>query len=487
MKPIMIAGTSSDAGKSIINAGLCRIFRQDGLQPAPFKAQNMSLNSYATPEGFEIGRAQAVQAEACGIPCHTDMNPVLLKPTGDLQSQVILNGKPIGNRSAKDYFQSQSQKPLFDAAFEAFERLSRKFSPIVMEGAGSIAELNLKHRDIVNMPMAVRAGASVILVCDIERGGVFASLYGSVMLLEPHERQHIKGFIINKFRGDISLFDEGRRIIEEKTGIPVLGVIPWYNHIQIDDEDSVALMKKCRKANPESPVNICVIALPYLSNFTDFNALQRIDGVNLYFSADNAEVEKADIIILPGSKNTIGDLQFLHQSGLSQVVTNHYRHKNKTVVGICGGYQMMGNVVKDPYVIEGVENQCKGLGLLPVETVIETEKTTCQVSFRFRDSDESCMGYEIHMGQSLIGDASPVNVTACGQSEGAWLNERCWGTYMHGIFDNVAPVRSLLRAYPVSVDQLINNHHFKEQQYDLLANHLRQHLDMDVIYKILEQ
>jgi len=482
----MIAGTSSDAGKSIVNAGLCRIFKHDGYHPAPFKAQNMSLNSYATPEGFEIGRAQAVQAEACGIPCHTDMNPVLLKPTGDLQSQVILNGKPIGNRSAKDYFQSQSQKPLFDAAFEAFQRLNERYSPIVMEGAGSIAELNLKHRDIVNMPMAVRTGAAVILVTDIERGGVFASLYGSVMLLEPHERELVKGIIINKFRGDISLFDEGRRIIEEITGVPVLGVIPWYNHIEIDDEDSVALMKKQRKASSEGKVNVCVIALQHLSNFTDFNMLQRINGAHLYFSNEIDEVEKADIIIIPGSKNTISDLQFLHQSGLVQVIVNHYYNKNKTVVGICGGYQMMGEKVFDPDGVEGVVNQCDGLGLLPVETVIESEKRTCQTHFRFRDTDEQCIGYEIHMGKSIVGDkASSVNTLADGTTEGAWLNERCWGTYLHGIFDNVAPLHSLLKPYDVDVSQLVNNHHFKEKQYDLLANHLRTHLDMDAIYKIL--
>ena len=262
---LFIAGTCSDAGKSIITAGLCRIFKQDGLSPAPYKAQNMSLNSYATPEGLEIGRAQAVQAEACGIACHTDMNPVLLKPTGDLNSQVIVNGKPVGNRSAKEYFTSEHQKPLFDKAYEAFERLASRYNPIVMEGAGSIAELNLRHRDIVNMPMALRVGASVILVTDIERGGVFASVYGSIMLLPPNERALIKGIIINKFRGDISLFDEGRRIIEEITGVPVLGVVPWFNHIHIEEEDSVALAKKQNSAI-DGLINICVVALPRMSN-----------------------------------------------------------------------------------------------------------------------------------------------------------------------------------------------------------------------------
>lgn len=481
---LFIAGTGSDVGKSTLVAGLCRIFKQDGLNPAPYKAQNMSLNSYATPNGLEIGRAQAVQAEACGIACHTDMNPVLLKPTGDMQSQVVLNGKPIGNRSAKEYYQSPNQQPLFDAAFEALQRLSLDYSPVVMEGAGSIAELNLKHRDIVNMPMALRAKAPVILVADIERGGVFASVYGSIALLEPNERALVKGIIINKFRGDISLFESGKSIIEKLTGVPVLGIVPWYNHIAIEEEDSVALSQK-RKQAVNGMVNICVVALPQMSNFTDFDVLTRIPSVNLYFSKASDEVAKADIIIIPGSKNTIGDLGFLHQTGLASIIT-HHSQKGKTVVGICGGYQMMGQQVADPLGVEGEVLSMEGLGLLPVETIMEAGKTTRQVDFYFRSSNEVCRGYEIHMGRTFAnGNAQHVNCFENGALDGTWINDHCWGTYIHGIFDNRSVLNGLLQPYGIDASGIEPNWAFKERQYNLLADHLRAHLDIPAIYEIL--
>ncbi|PZX20382.1 adenosylcobyric acid synthase (glutamine-hydrolysing) [Breznakibacter xylanolyticus] len=482
---LFIAGTCSDAGKSIITAGLCRIFKQDGLHPAPYKAQNMSLNSYATPEGLEIGRAQAVQAEACGIPCHTDMNPVLLKPTGDLNSQVILNGKPVGNRSAREYYNSEHQKPLFDKAYEAFERLAARYYPIVMEGAGSISELNLRHRDIVNMPMALRVGASVILVTDIERGGVFASVYGSIMLLPPQERALVKGVIVNKFRGDISLFDEGRRILEEITGVPVLGIVPWFNHIHIEEEDSVSLSRKCKTA-VDGRLNVCVVALPRMSNFTDFNVLQRIDGVNLYFSADAAQLQRADVIILPGSKNTIGDLMFLHENQLGDVILQA-RRQGRSVVGICGGYQMMGRMVHDPHGVEGDVTQCPGLGLLPMDTTLEKEKTTRQTEFRFRGSEAVCRGYEIHMGISRV-DAfqEPLTMTPDGHRDGVWMDERCWGSYMHGILDNAAVLQSLLSPYGIDLTGLEDDYTYKERQYNLLADHLRGCLDLDAIYRMIQ-
>jgi adenosylcobyric acid synthase len=482
---LFIAGTGSDVGKSLLVAALCRIFKQDGLNPAPYKAQNMSLNSYATPEGFEIGRAQAMQAEACGIACHTDMNPVLLKPIGNTQSQVVLNGKPIGNRSAKDYYQSANQKPLFDEAFYALEQLAHKYNPVVMEGAGSIAELNLKHRDIVNMPMAVRANAPVVLVADIERGGVFASVYGSIMLLEPEERALVKGIIINKFRGDMSLFDEGKAIIEKLTGVPVLGIVPWFNHITIEEEDSVALYKK-RKTAQAGMVNICVVALPHMSNFTDFDYLLRIPRVNLYFSSDINELTKSDIILIPGSKNTIGDLTFLNKNGIASAIVNHYKN-GKTVVGICGGFQMMGHMVSDPHGIEGATANALGLGLLPVETVIEHEKTTRQVSFSFRNNSAQCKGYEIHMGRTVpttVVDA--VAVFDDGHSDGAWLNERCWGSYIHGILDNRAVVQSLLAPFNIDLTGVEDHWAFKEQQYDLLAHHLRTNVDVAAIYQVME-
>lgn len=445
----------------------------------------MSLNSYATPQGLEIGRAQAVQAEACQIDCHTDMNPVLLKPTGDLSSQVVLHGKPIGNRSAKEYFQSEHQKPLFDEAFGALKRLSARYNPVVMEGAGSIAELNLRHRDIVNMPMALRANASVLLVADIERGGVFASVYGSVALLSPQERALVKGILINKFRGDVSLFHDGKRIIEQLTGVPVLGIVPWADHFHIEEEDSVALAKKQTKALPNL-TNVCVVALPRMSNFTDFDVFRRIHGVNIYFSNDVHEVSKADAVVIPGSKNTIGDLAYLHQSGLAMAIVNAHA-QGKPVAGICGGYQMMGVEVLDPLGVEGERAQCHGLGLLPIRTVIEAEKTTQQTTFYFRNGSRLCQGYEIHMGRTTALNAvEPVNQTANGTFDGAWLSHKCWGTYMHGIFDNAEVLRQWLAPLGVNVSGLNDHWAYKQRQYDLLADHLRTHIDMKTIYSFLQ-
>lgn len=307
LHPLMLAGTGSDVGKSIIATALCRIFRQDGYRPAPFKAQNMALNSYATPEGLEIGRAQAVQAEAAGIPCHTDMNPLLLKPSSDRTSQVVLNGRPIGNRDAYDYFRKEGREELRREVHAAFDRLKQQYNPVVMEGAGSISEINLRDTDLVNMPMARYANADVILVADIDRGGVFASIYGSVMLQTPEDRKRIKGVIINKFRGDLRLFEEGRRMIEELCNIPVLGVIPYYNDICIEEEDSVDLQTKQMQAT-QGKVNIAVVLLRHLSNFTDFDVLERDERVHLYYTNNVEELEKADIIIVPGTKSTLSDL-----------------------------------------------------------------------------------------------------------------------------------------------------------------------------------
>lgn len=479
----MIAGTCSDAGKSVINAGLCRVFLQDGFQPAPFKAQNMSLNSYATPEGLEIGRAQAVQAEACNVPCHVDMNPVLLKPTGDLNSQIVLLGKPIGNRSAKQYFKSDKNTELFNCVFDAFNRLSKRYHPIVLEGAGSIAELNLKTRDIVNMPMALRANASVILVADIDRGGVFASVYGSIMLLDEAEKKLIKGIIINKFRGDISLFDEGKKIIESITGVPVLGIIPWYNHIDIEDEDSVVLKNKNNSAI-QGNINVGVIHLPQMSNFTDYNSFTRISEVNLFFSNDKNELEKADVIILPGSKNTISDFIYIKSKGIDKVITNAVNN-GKSVIGICGGFQMLGTKISDLFGVEGAPSAIEGLGILSMETTIEKEKTTRQVEFQFRNSDAVCKGYEIHMGVSILeSESESVNQLNDGTTDGIWLSNNVWGTYIHGIFDNAVVMDHILQPYleqPISIE---DHWHYKDRQYNLLADHLRKHIDMEVLYDV---
>ncbi|MBK3518341.1 cobyric acid synthase [Carboxylicivirga marina] len=481
-KPIMFVGTCSDAGKSVINTGVCRILKQDGYTPAPFKAQNMSLNSYATPEGYEIGRAQATQAEACGIACHTDMNPVLLKPSGEMMSQVILNGKPIGNRSAYEYFRKDDNAKLFDEATLAFERLSNRYSPIVMEGAGSISELNLKKRDIVNMRMAKRVGADVYLVADIDKGGVFGSVYGSIMLLDEDERQLIKGIIINKFRGDVRLFDEGRKIIEDLTGIPVIGVVPYFKDIYIEDEDSVVLDSRNGEAK-EGKVNVAIIKLPQMSNFTDFNALQFDNRVNVYYTTVLSQIEKADIVILPGSKSTINDLEFIQSKGIPSLLKEMYQ-QGKTVIGICGGYQMMGEKITDPKQIEGTTEVIDGIGLLPMETIITEEKKTVQQQFKFRDGDEVCEGYEIHMGKSeSLTDVTPLVKTLDGHDDGIYRDERCWGSYMHGILDNVSVINHLLSPYVDEESSEFSYSSFKNTEYDKLAQHLRQHINIKAIYE----
>ena len=421
LHPLMFAGTGSDVGKSIISAAFCRIFRQDGYRPAPFKAQNMALNSYATPEGLEIGRAQAVQAEAAGVPCHTDMNPLLLKPQSDRTSQVVLNGKPIGSRGAYDYFRKEGREELRREVCAAYDRLAQKYNPIVLEGAGSISEINLREVDLVNLPMAMYAGADVILVADIDRGGVFASVYGSVMLLTPEERKHVKGILINKFRGDIRLFESGVKMLEELCGIPVVGVVPYYKDIYIEEEDSLALATKSLQAE-QGKVNIAVVLLRHLSNFTDFNVLERDPRVHLFYTNNTDELAKADIIILPGSKSTLADLYELRRNGVAQAVIRAHR-EGTVVLGICGGYQLMGQEVLDPDHVEGEIERLPGLGLLPVSTRMTGEKVTRQVNFQLLESCRAVVpqgnsspsnfnnqpsvphfqlkGYEIHMGSTV--------------------------------------------------------------------------------------
>ena len=478
LHPIMFAGTGSDVGKSIVAAAFCRIFKQDGYNPAPFKAQNMALNSYATPDGLEIGRAQAVQAEAAGIPCHTDMNPLLLKPNSDHTSQVVLHGKPIGNKDAYDYWRKRNERlevrnERIDFRAEvhaAFDRLASRYNPIVMEGAGSIAEINLKDRDLVNMSMAQHAKADVILVGDIDRGGVFASVYGSIMLQSPEDRKRIKGIIINKFRGDMRLFDEGRRMLEEICGIPVLGVIPYYKDIYIDEEDSVALEQK-RKQLAEDKVNVAVVLLRHISNYTDFNTLERDPRVNLFYTNNTKDIEQADIIILPGTKSTLDDLLELRRNGCAQAIQRAHRD-GKLVIGICGGYQMLGQTVNDPDGIEGSINSLPGLGLLPINTTMTTEKTTKQVTFDF--NGQACQGYEIHQGVSNTDEA-------------ILQTDHCIGTYIHGFLDNAPVIEHMLSRFAVqrSPQDTLNYATFKDQQYDKLAAHVRQYVDMERIYQLL--
>ena len=466
----MLAGTGSDVGKSVIATALCRIFRQDGYNPAPFKAQNMALNSYATPEGLEIGRAQAVQAEAAGIPCHTDMNPLLLKPQSDHTSQVVLNGKPIGNKNAYDYWRRGESAIDFRAEVcAAFDRLAARYNPIVMEGAGSISEINLRDTDLVNLPMARHAKADVILVGDIDRGGVFASVYGSIMLQMPEDRKLIKGIIINKFRGDMRLFEEGRRMLEDICGVPVLGVVPYYKDIFIEEEDSVSLEKKQRKL-AEGKVNVAVMLLRHISNFTDFDRLERDSRVNLFYTNNVTDISRADIIILPGTKATLDDLLELRRNGCAQAIIRAH-HDGKTVIGICGGYQMLGQKISDPDGIEGTIASLPGLGLLPIHTTMTHEKTTRQVSFQFEGQE--CQGYEIHQG---ISDTD----------QSILQTDHCIGTYIHGFLDNAPVIEHLLKD-KASVSTPVQNYGaFKEEQYDKLAEHVRKYVDIPRLYQILQ-
>lgn len=488
LHPVMLAGTGSDVGKSVLAAALCRIFLQDGYHPAPFKAQNMALNSYATPEGLEIGRAQAVQAEAAGIPCHTDMNPLLLKPTSDRTTQVVLNGKPIGNRSAYEYFRTEGREELRREVNQAFDRLAARYNPIVMEGAGSISELNLKDTDLVNLPMARHANADVILVADIDRGGVFASAYGSVALQTPEDRKCIKGIIVNKFRGDLRLFEPGVKMLEEICGIPVLGVIPYYQDIYIEEEDSVELSQKQRKA-VQGKVNVAVVLLRHLSNFTDFNMLEHDARVNLYYTNNVEDLLKADIILLPGSKNTLGDLYELRRNGVAQAILQA-RRNGATVMGICGGYQMMGQRIADPDGMEGDVCQLPGLGLLPVETVMEGEKVTRQVRFSFlKSGTPDCTGYEIHMGRTSAVDGAsvaPLVYLEDGTPDGCVADPKCAGSYIHGILDNPAVIEWLLAPYAEKLAQpALDYAAFKEEQYNKLADYVRKHLNLPLLYQIL--
>ena len=483
----MLAGTGSDVGKSIIAAAFCRIFLQDGYHPAPFKAQNMALNSYATPEGLEIGRAQAVQAEAAGVPCHTDMNPLLLKPSSDHTSQVVLNGRPIGNRNAYEYFRREGREELRKEVHAAFDRLAARYNPVVMEGAGSISEINLRDSDLVNLPMAMHAGADVILVADIDRGGVFASVYGSVMLLRPEERKHIKGILINKFRGDIRLFESGVKMLEDLCGVPVVGVVPYYKDIYIEEEDSVMLQTKNIRAG-QGKVNVAVVLLRHLSNFTDFNVLERDPRVHLFYTNNTDELMKADIILLPGSKSTLSDLYELRRNGVAQAIVRAHR-EGATVMGICGGYQLMGREVCDPDHVEGEIERLPGLGLLPVSTRMQGEKVTRRVRFRFLEDSAVCEGYEIHMGTTTpLADVpvSPLNHLADGREDGYFVDRTCMGTYVHGILDNPSVIDYLLEPFADKLKETAFDYKaFKEEQYDKLAAHVRKHVDLPLIYQIL--
>ncbi len=493
-KTIMIQGTTSNAGKSFLTAALCRIFRQDGYRAAPFKSQNMALNSYITKSGLEMGRAQVMQAEAAGIEPAVEMNPILLKPTSHTGSQVIVNGEVLGNMSAADYY---AYKPrLIPQVEKAFQKLSGEYDIIVIEGAGSPAEINLKDNDIVNMGMAKLAKAPVLLAGDIDRGGVFASLYGTVKLLEEEEQQRIKGLIVNKFRGDVEILRPGLRMIEEKTGIPVVGVVPM-TPLDLDDEDS--LSERLSRREAQGAVDMAVIHLPRISNFTDFNVFEGMEGISLRYVKQAKDLGQPDLIFLPGTKNTMGDLRWLRESGLEAAILRQ-AEQHTPIVGICGGYQMLGEQLEDP---EGVEQggSMRGMGLLNARTVFLPEKTRTQVSGRViwdRDGADSAegkevRGYEIHMGRTTgLGGCRETIRLEDGRVDGL-CNERgtVFGTYLHGIFDfgDLAALAAVRLMRKKGLDP--GSWHFdpeahKQQEYDKLADLVRSSLDMDKIYEILE-
>jgi len=496
-KNIMIQGTMSNAGKSLLVAGLCRIFRQDGFATTPFKSQNMALNSFITEEGLEMGRAQVVQAEAAGVSPSVFMNPILLKPTNDMGSQVIVNGEVIGNMNARDYF--TYKKELVPDILKAYQQLERQFERIVIEGAGSPAEINLKQDDIVNMGLAKLVDAPVLLVGDIDRGGVFAQLAGTVMLLEPKERARIQGMIINKFRGDQSILDPGVEMIQEITGIPVVGVVP-YMQVDIEEEDS--LTGRFAAENPAGLIDIAVIRLPRISNFTDFAVFEQMEQINLHYVTSAGQLGQPDMILLPGTKNTISDLKWLRQNGLEAAI---YRAKERgsVVFGICGGYQMLGMHISDPEQVEE-GGQLRGMGLLPVNTTLTREKTRSQVQGCLGKltgvleclSGIPFAGYEIHMGRTELDEVQGAAVAEIQQQTyrmDGCCKENVYGTYIHGIFDEEGIVKAMLASLAERKGITLGNltqmtrKEYKETQYNLLADTLRRHLDMEKIYQIMEK
>lgn len=487
-KRIMVQGTMSGAGKSLIAAALCRIFHQDGLRAAPFKSQNMALNSYITRDGLEMGRAQVVQAQAAGVEPDVRMNPILLKPSSDTGSQLIVNGEVRGEYRAADYF--KMKKSLIPEVLDAYESLSSEYDVIVIEGAGSPAEINLRQDDIVNMGLAQMVNAPVLLVGDIDRGGVFAQLYGTVALLEEEERARIAGLVINKFRGDEALLRPGLTILEEKTGIPVLGVIP-YATVDIDDEDS--LSPRLGRSTHRKAVDVAVVRLPHISNFTDFAPLERHPALGVRYVGRADQLAGADLIVLPGTKATMEDLRWLRQSGLESEIKK-LSAAGTPVLGVCGGYQMLGERLSDPEGVEG-GGEMAGLGLLPCRTVFAAQKTRTRedavTAVPFLDGVSlSC--YEIHMGLTQRLGGVPFARFPDGREEGAAAG-KVLGTYLHGLFDTGALVERLAdwlmneKGLTPEHIRVESQEDYRERQYDRLAKVVREHLDMEAVYRAMEE
>lgn len=494
-KSIMIQGTGSSVGKSIIATALCRIFLQDGYKVCPFKAQNMALNSFVTKQGGEMGRAQVVQAQAAGIEPHVDMNPILLKPTTDRKAQVIVCGKPVGNMHVVKYH--SYKKRAFKKVLDSFRRLKKHYDVIVIEGAGSPAEINLKKHDIVNMKIAQAAKAPVVLVGDIDKGGVFASFVGTLALLNKQERSRVKGFIINKFRGDKLLLKDGLSFLKRKTGKPVLGVVPYLKDIMIPEEDSVALENRAadygKRLTEGKKINIAVIKLPYISNFTDFDALENEPDVKLHYISDKGGLDSCDIIIIPGTKNTIKDLIWLKENGIADRIVSATNYQPSTIlIGICGGYQMLGRTIYDRGRIESRRKEIEGLGLLPIVTEFKSNKTLSQTEAIDIETGVKLKGYEIHHGRTIF--LSQVNhlfkIKGARQAEGIRFKDgRICGTYLHGIFDNADFRRNFLNNSRMNLglkpivrkSRTFNT----EKEFDKLADLVRKNIDMEALYNIL--
>lgn len=495
---IMLQGTASSVGKSLLCAALCRIFKQDGFKVAPFKSQNMALNSYVTKDGCEMGRAQVMQAEAAGVEPKVTMNPVLLKPTSDQGSQVIVMGRPVGNMEAMAYYSWKSELlPVID---QAYQNLADENDLIVIEGAGSPAEINLKDNDLVNMGLASRLKAPVLLVGDIDRGGVFASLYGTAQLLETQERALLKGVVINKFRGDVRVLEPGLEQLADLLNLPVIGVVPMLK-FNLDDEDSVT--DRFKNYSCGESLKIQVILLPRISNFTDFNPLELYDDLNLSYISEPCELKSPDLLIIPGSKNTLADLVFLREMGWESALKD-YVASGGLLAGICGGFQMLGMKINDPDQVEGKLQEVPGFGMLNLETTMQADKLTRQVkaTWHYRDDryfsfmqEELLTGYEIHMGQTVNNQkVTPLLSLENGETGGAVnVKGNIFGTYLHGLFDNLAWTTKLLngirkvRGLPLKYPDLPASYRdHKEKEYDRLAEQVRKHLDMNQIYRIIE-
>lgn len=489
-KLLCVFGTGSDVGKSWVTAGLCRLFANDGVRVAPYKAQNMSNNAGVTPDGLEMGRAQIVQAHACRLVPTVDMNPLLLKPNTDTGAQVVALGKVLGSMTARDYFRGGAAAEQRRALVHgALDRLMDAYDLIVAEGAGSCAEVNLRDRDLVNMPIAHHGDGSVLVVADIHKGGVFAQCVGTLACMPPADRARVRGFIINRFRGDARLFEDGRAWLEAETDLPVLGVVPWTRDIQIELEDGLSPDTVVDGPAPTDPdrFHAAVLRLPHISNFTDFDALER-HGVRVHYLARPRDLSAYDLVVLPGSKNTRGDLAWLRSEGWDSIL--HQRaNSGGALFGICGGYQMLGTRVEDPHGIEGPPGATPGLGLLPVYTVMGRTKTTRQATGRL--GDVSVEGYEIHVGETRV-DGDPLlwlDRTGSTPHPDGTRRGAVAGTYLHGIFDAPGVVAAVLG--PIRPDlawpTLPSHASWRDQQLDRLADHLRQHLDLDRLAHILAE